>query len=117
MSSEQNRKLEDDCRNLCYAIEELPASEQQTRISCLANELSTSILAALDEAEQRGREAERTRPVPEFTDEELETVFSEFWHARWPHQTRDVEKLKQSAHYTGCKDAFYAGVKAGRGKA
>ena len=40
----------------------------------------------------------------------LATSFSEFWHRKWPNQTRDVKRLEMSAHYTGCREAFYAGA-------
>lgn len=39
-------------------------------------------------------------------------AFADFWHAKWPHQTRDVKKLEMSAHYVGCREAFYAGAQA-----
>ena len=42
----------------------------------------------------------------------LAISFSEFWHRKWPHQTRDVKRLEMSAHYTGCREAFYAGAGA-----
>lgn len=42
----------------------------------------------------------------------LATSFSEFWHRKWPNQTRDVKRLEMSAHYTGCREAFYAGAGA-----
>ena len=40
----------------------------------------------------------------------LATSFSEFWQRKWPNQTRDVKRLEMSAHYTGCREAFYAGA-------
>jgi hypothetical protein len=42
----------------------------------------------------------------------LAAAFAEFWHAKWPHQTRDVAKLEKSMHYTHCREAFFAGVQA-----
>jgi len=43
----------------------------------------------------------------------LLAAFAEFWHAKWPHQTRDVTKLVKSAHYVGCREAFIEGARAG----
>lgn len=40
----------------------------------------------------------------------LATTFADFWHAKWPHQTRDVKRLEMSVHYTGCREAYYAGA-------
>ena len=39
----QQHPLAQESRSLCYAIEELPASEQQTKISVMASDLSKKI--------------------------------------------------------------------------
>jgi len=41
--SYSSSSLQDEARELCYAIEELPASEQQTKISLMASNLNTKI--------------------------------------------------------------------------
>lgn len=46
------------------------------------------------------------------SNEQLLKLFSEFWHVRWPHQTRDEKKLEMSAHYIGCREAFFEGARA-----
>ena len=42
----------------------------------------------------------------------LAASFSEYWHRKWPHQTRDVKRLEKSAHYAGCQEAFLEGARA-----
>ena len=42
----------------------------------------------------------------------LADSFAEFWHGKWPHQTRDVKRLEQSMHYVHCRDAWNAGALA-----
>jgi len=42
----------------------------------------------------------------------LAAAFDDYWHAKWPRQTRDVKRLEMSAHYVGCREAFYAGAQA-----
>lgn len=42
----------------------------------------------------------------------LAVSFSDFWHRKWPHQTRDVKRLEKSAHYAGCQEAFLEGARA-----
>ena len=55
---------------------------------------------------------EPTKLPPVRSEPLLAAAFADFWHAKWPHQTRDVKKLEMSAHYVGCREAFYAGAKA-----
>ena len=43
LTSNDSSSLQDEMRELCYAIEELPASEQQTKISVMASGLNTKI--------------------------------------------------------------------------
>ena len=57
-------------------------------------------------------EAEKTQLPPVRSEPLLAAAFAEFWHAKWPHQTRDVAKLEKSLHYTHCREAFYAGAQA-----
>jgi cobalamin-dependent methionine synthase I len=45
----------------------------------------------------------------------LAVKFAEYWHKKWPFATTDVKKLELSAHYRGCRDAFYAGYDAHHG--
>ena len=42
----------------------------------------------------------------------LAAAFADYWHGKWPNQTQEVKRLELSAHYRGCRDAFYAGAKA-----
>lgn len=46
------------------------------------------------------------------SDDLLAAAFSDYWQSKWPSQTRDVKRLELSAHYRGCRDAFYAGAKS-----
>ena len=63
-----------------------------------------------------------TRPSEVRSDTLLAAAFADYWHGKWPNQTQEVKRLELSAHYRGCRDAFYAGAKAanaahdGRGK-
>ena len=47
---------------------------------------------------------------PERSDVLLAAAFADYWHSKWPNQTRDVKRLELSVHYRGCRDAFYAGA-------
>ena len=42
----------------------------------------------------------------------LAAACADYWHGKWPNQTQEVKRLELSAHYRGCRDAFYAGAKA-----
>jgi hypothetical protein len=59
----------------------------------------------MDKTENAGGVAIESTPL-------LAISFSELWHRKWPNQTRDVKRLEMSAHYTGCREAFYAGAGA-----
>ena len=53
-----------------------------------------------------------TRPSEVRSDALLAAAFADYWHGKWPNQTQEVKRLELSAHYRGCRDAFYAGAKA-----
>ena len=47
-----NQELRQKSLELCWAIEELPASEQQTKISLMASELSSQLARQLEHMEE-----------------------------------------------------------------
>ena len=64
--------------------------------------------------DKRCKGAANGRYVEDCSDELLSVEFANYWSSKWPNQTTDVNRLEMSAHYVGCRDAFFAGAMASK---